>query len=520
MLDLTITGAFVVDGNGASGFLGSVGVLGDRVAWIGHGTASTPESLRTIEAGGRVLAPGFVDVHTHSDLGPLVDPWMPSTLRQGVTSVVVGNCGTSPWPEAGADEAAALVGGGPGAFRFDSFGAYLDGLESADPAVNVAALVGHGAVRLETMGLERRPPDDEELTTMRRLVREAVGDGAIGMSTGLIYVPGMYSATDEVVALAEEVAARHGIYASHIRGEGEHLFRSVDEAIEIGRRAGLPVHVSHLKCESDLVWGRAPDLLERINGGGDVTGDQYPYAAWASVLWSLLPEWAPVTELQETLADAPTRARLISAVEEGEGDTFQSSVNGVGWDRIVIESGGDGRWNGMSVEAVGDALGVAPVDACLQLLVDDPDTACIGHAMHEDDVRAIIGDPTVMVASDGASMSPDGPLGGAAVHPRNYGTFPRVLGHYVREGTVTIESAIRKMTALPADRFGLRHRGRIVDGAFADLVVFDPLTIEDRATFVAPHEYPAGIDVVIVNGQIAWDGAPGERAGRVLRRGA
>ena len=227
-----------------------------------------------------------------------------------------------------------------------------------------------------------------------------------------------------------------------------------------------------------------------------------------------------MTELQETLADAPTRARLISAVEEGEGDTFQSSVNGVGWDRIVIESGGDGRWNGMSVEAVGDALGVAPVDACLQLLVDDPDTACIGHAMHEDDVRAIIGDPTVMVASDGASMSPDGPLGGAAVHPRNYGTFPRVLGHYVREGTVTIESAIRKMTALPADRFGLRHRGRIVDGAFADLVVFDPLTIEDRATFVAPHEYPAGIDVVIVNGQIAWDGAPGERAGRVLRRGA
>jgi N-acyl-D-aspartate/D-glutamate deacylase len=520
MLDLTITGAFVVDGSGMSGFLGSVGVLGDRVAWIGHGTAAAPEAVRTVEAGGRVLAPGFVDVHTHSDLGPLVDPWMPSTLRQGVTSVVVGNCGASPWPAAGADEVAADVGGEAGTFLFDSFGAYLDGLETAGPAVNVAALVGHGAVRLETMGLERRPPDDEELTTMRRLVREAVSDGAIGMSTGLIYVPGMHSATDEIVALAEEVAARHGIYASHIRGEGEHLFRSVDEAIEVGRRAGLRVHVSHLKCESDLVWGRAPDLLQRLHGADDVTGDQYPYAAWASVMWALLPEWAPVGELPEILADASARERLVSAVEEGEGDGFQSSVNGVGWDRIVIESGSDGRWNGKSVEAVGEALGMAPVDACFRLLVEDPETACIGHAMHEDDVRSILGDPTVMVASDGASMAPEGPLGGAAVHPRNYGTFPRVLGHYVRNGTVTLESAVRKMTSLPADRFGLRHRGHVVEGAFADLVVFDPLTVEDRATFTTPHEYPAGIDLVIVNGQIAWDGAPEERAGRILRRGA
>ncbi|MGZ8624046.1 MAG: N-acyl-D-amino-acid deacylase family protein [Actinomycetota bacterium] len=519
MLDLVIAGAFVVDGTGAPGFLGSVGIQDDRVTWIGLGADPPPEAGRTVEAAGRVLAPGFIDVHTHSDLGPLVDPWMPSTLRQGVTSVVVGNCGTSPWPPAGADEAAALVGGPSGAFRYDSFGAYLDALAAAGPAVNVAALVGHGGVRLEVMGLERRPPDEEELATMRRLVAEAVDDGAIGMSTGLIYVPGLYSATDEITALAHEVAARHGIYASHIRGEGEHLFRAVDEAIEIGRRAGLRTHVSHLKCESDLVWGRASELLERFHSGADVTGDQYPYAAWASVLWSLLPDWAPVGQLPSLLQDPVTRTRLASSVEDGEGDAFQSSVKGVGWDRIVIESGGDGRWNGKSIDAVGAELRVPPIEACFRLLEEDPDTACIGHAMHEDDVRTILADPTVMVASDGASMSPEGPLGSAAVHPRNYGTFPRVLGRYVRGGVLPLEAAIRKMTSLPADRFGLRHRGRVVEDAFADLVVFDPLTVTDEATFDEPHAYPSGIDVVVVNGRIAWDGTPAERAGRVLRRG-
>lgn len=519
MLDLAITGAFVVDGTGAPGFLGSVGIADERVTWIGRGAAAPPEALRVVEAAGRVVAPGLIDVHTHSDLGPLVDPWMPSTLRQGVTTVVVGNCGTSPWPDAGADEAAALVGGPAGAFRYDSFGAYLEALASSGPSVNLAALVGHGAVRSEVMGLERRPPDDEELGSMRRLVAEAVNDGAIGMSTGLIYVPGMYSDTDEIVALAREVAARHGIYASHIRGEGEHLFRAVDEAITVGRRAGLRAHVSHLKCESDLVWGRAAELLERFRGDADVTGDQYPYAAWASVLWSFLPEWAPVGDLPALLEDPATRARLAASVEDGEGDAFQSSVNGVGWDRIVIESSGEGRWNGTSLQAIGEELGIAPVHACFRLLGEDPDTSCIGNAMHEDDVRTILADPEVMVASDGASMSPEGTLGRTAVHPRNYGTFPRVLGRYVRGAVIPLETAIRKMTSLPADRFGLGHRGRVVEGAFADLVVFDPLTVADEATFDQPHAYPTGIDLVVVNGRIAWDGTPVERAGRVLRRG-
>ena len=520
--DLLIESVTVIDGTGAPGFIATVGVTAGSVAWIARTRPDEAPAARTIDGGGLVLAPGFIDVHNHSDLGALVDPEMPSTVRQGVTTVVVGNCGSSPWPVAGAVECAQLVGGDPATMdlAFPSFSGYLDRLDAARPAVNVAALVGHGAIRSQVMGGQRRPPTEGELGAMRRAVSSAMDDGALGLSTGLIYAPGMYARTDEVVALAEAAASEGGIYASHIRGEGEHLFRAVDEAIEIGRRAGGATHVSHLKCETSLVWGRAGELLERFHGDDDVTGDQYPYEAWASVLWSLLPDWAPVDEVAQIWADPDRRATLARAIEEGEGDAFQSSVRGVGWDRIVIEATADTACNGESIEAIARERAVAPVEACIQLLIEEPQTACIGHAMAEDDVRTIMADPDVMVASDASSMSPIGPLGGLPVHPRNYGTFPRVLGPSVREGVLTLEAAVRKMTSLPADRFGLPKRGRIAEGAVADLVLFDPASVQDRADFDAPHTFPEGIRAVIVGGAIAWsvDGEAIERSGRVLRR--
>lgn len=526
MHELIVEGATIVDGSGAASFVGSVGVRGGRIAWIRRSeSADDLETEHRLNGRGAVLTPGFVDVHNHSDLSPLVDPDMVSTVRQGVTTVVVGNCGSSPWPPAGARECVLMAGGDPEAMHpaFTSFGHYLDRIEAAGPAVNVAALVGHGTVRLQAMGSERRAPSPEELTAMCREVAEAVRQGAVGLSTGLIYVPGLYSGTDEVVALAEAAGAEGGLYASHIRGEGAHLFRAVDEAIEIGRRAGVPAHVSHLKCESSVAWGRTSELLDRFHGDDDVTADQYPYAAWASELWSLLPPWAPVAEIAALRADPATCSRLADGIEHGEGDTFQSSVDGVGWDRIVIESCGDGRWNGRSVQAIAQSRSIEPVDACLDLLEADPDTSCIGHAMDEDDVRAIVSDVDVMVASDAIAMSPDGPLGGVPVHPRNYGTFPRVLGRYVREGAIGLEAAVRTMTSLPADRFGLVDRGRIVEGARADLVLLDPTTVNDRADFGDPHAFPDGIEAVILNGTIAWNAArpsaPIDRAGHVLRRG-
>jgi N-acyl-D-amino-acid deacylase len=520
VLDLMIADAVVVDGTGTPAFHGSVGVAGDRIAWVGRDGAPEPGAARRIEAGGHALSPGFVDVHNHSDVVPLVEPWMDSALRMGSTTLVVGNCGASPWPPAGAPEMATLIGVPAGELdmAWPTFGSFLDGLEACGPAVNVAALVGHGALRQEAMGLARRPPTDDELAQMRRQTIEAMEAGAVGLSTGLIYVPGIYSATEEVVALAEAVAPFGGIYASHIRGEGRDLFTAVREAIEIGRRAGVPAHVSHLKCESSVVWGRTEELLALFDGE-DATADQYPYTAWASVLWSLLPDWAPVGELENLLGDADTRARLVGAVEHGE-PAFQSSIDGVGWDRIVIESTADARWNGRDLAAIGAALDVDPVEAMFRLLREEPETAVIGHAMHEDDVRAIVARPEIMVASDASAMSPDGPLAAMPVHPRNYGTFPRVLGRYVRdEGLLTLEAAVRTMTSLPADRFGIAGRGRIAEGAFADLVLFDPATVTDAATFEAPHAYPAGIDAVIVNGRVTWDGTNRERAGRVLRRG-
>ena len=521
MLDLVIADAVVVDGTGAPAYPGWVGIDGERIAAVGHEGSPVPESARTIEAGGAVVAPGFIDVHNHSDLSPFLLPEMPSVLRQGVTTVVVGNCGSSPWPLAGYPEAVELAYGDPAEHptpAWQGFGDYLAAIDEAKPAVNVAALVGHGAIRLEVLGQERRAPDHDELQRMRALVADALDAGAVGLSTGLIYTPGIHATTDEVIALAEESAARGGIYASHIRGEGRDLFRAVDEALEIGRRALLPVHVSHLKCESSLVWGRANELLERIHGAEDATGDQYPYAAWNSSLASLLPPWASPDELERVARDATMRDRLQRAVEEGE-EEFQSSIDGVGWDRIVIVGTKDKRWRGLDVATIAEEMGFDPFAAFVRLLVEDTSTSCIGHAMHEDDVRTIVADPEVFVASDGSAIDPSSPAGSLPVHPRDYGTFPLVLARYVREeGVLSLEAAIRKMTSLPANRFGLIGRGRIREGGFADLVVFDPGTVTDEAMYESPQRFPRGISTVVVNAVVALEGGTIAHAGAALRR--
>jgi N-acyl-D-aspartate/D-glutamate deacylase len=519
VLDLVIAGAVVVDGSGAPGFPGWVGVAGDRVAVVGR-RGEAPPAARTIEAAGAAVVPGSVDVHSHADLSALVLPEMPSVVRQGVTTVVVGNCGASPWPLAGFAEAVELAYGDPADVAtpaWAGFGAFLEAVDAARPAVNVAALVGHGAVRLEVLGRERRAPSEGELAAMRRLVAAALEDGAVGLSTGLIYAPGIHAATEEVVALTTESAARGGLYASHLRGEGRDLFRAVDEAISIGRRAGLPVHVSHLKCESSLVWGRAEELLARVHDAEDATADAYPYAAWNSSLASLLPPWASPEDLPRIVADPPSRERLRRAVEEGEPG-FQSSVDGVGWERIRIVGTAEARLRGHDLASIADGLGTDPFDACVRLVLEDPSTTCIGHAMREDDVRAILADPEVFVASDGSAVDPGGVGGDLPVHPREYGTFPRALALARDEGLLGFAAAVRTMTSLPAERFGLDGRGRIAEGAFADLVVLDPASVRDVATFDDPHRFPEGIRAVVVNGAVAWDGGAIERAGRALRR--
>ena len=537
MLDLLFTDALVVDGSGAPPFPAHVGVAAGQIALMRRlvhsgllaapdetDAASTstdlPPAVRVVPAAGRVLAPGFIDVHTHSDLAPFTDVWMDSALRQGVTTVVVGNCGGCAWPRRALPDlvtmlgiAADALGGG-----WDSAAAYLDAVDAAAPACNVAALAGFGSLRTGVMGHERRPATPGEIDAMRGLLAEALGAGALGMSTGLIYVPDMYASTDEVAEVAAAMAPHGGIYTTHMRAEGKLLFDAVRETLAIGERAHVHPHVSHLKLEGRFAWGRTDHLLDLVLGSGAST-DQYPYTAWETDLASFLPPWAPVRDLTALTADPATRRRLVASIEEGE-EGWESSIAGAGWELIVLED----KVEGLAGRTIADAAAErdqAPVDFAIDLLRRYPAMACSGHTMREEDVRTILARSDVMVGSDGMAVSPEGPLAGTLLHPRSYGTFPRVLGRYARdEGLLTLEAAVHKMTGLPAGVFGLDGRGGVAEGAAADLVLFDPAAVADTATFSAPHAYPDGVDLVAVNGRVAWDGTRRERAGRALRRGA
>jgi N-acyl-D-amino-acid deacylase len=521
---LVIRNASVVDGSGSPPRRASVAVESDRIVAVAD--RSDLQAERTVDARGRVLAPGFIDTHSHADLSAFVEPSMDSAIRQGITTVVVGNCGSSPWPDAGLEESAQLVGVTAADLptRWTSYAGYLDAIDQASPACNVATLVGQGAVRGEAMSGERRPPTDDELDAMRRSVAEAVDAGAVGMSTGLIYPPGMHARTEEIVELARVAGEHGGLYASHIRDEGRAVFDAIAEAVRIGREGGLPAHVSHLKVESAYAWGRAEELLAFLDHarveGADVSADQYPYTAWETSLATILPPWAPVEALGELVDGGRPSGRLVDAIEHGEPG-WGGNVDGIGWDRIVVGSHQPNpSVSGRIVAELAADLDRPPVDVALGLLLADPFTGMIGHGMLEDDVRLIASRPDVMVGTDGVAIAPDGPLGRFSVHPRYYGTFPRVLARYVREERlIDLPTAIRKMTTLPAERFGLRDRGRVTEGAYADVVLFDPDRIEDVATFERPHAFANGIDLVVVNGTIAWDGVRGDRAGRVLRRG-
>ncbi len=541
VLDLLLTNGWIVDGSGNPGYAGYVGVKADRVAVVGRqpagrpgraARAGLPEARQVLDAAGMVVAPGFIDIHTHSDVSPFVNPLMESAVRQGVTTVVSGNCGSSPapyTPEKSDDSMNWLRSLAPDApWDWRGYGEFLDRLEEWGLATNFAGLAGHGTLRVAAMGGANRPPNRNEFRQMARLLEEALDHGAFGVSTGLIYVPGCYADTGELVGLAR-VAGRHGrLYASHVRGEGPTLFEAVQEAIAVGRESGAPVQVSHLKLEGRSMWGRAEELLDLLGqvrrGGIDVAADQYPYPAWSTGLAALVPPWA-MEEGPEGLArlleDPSTRDRIIRALEQGEPG-WSSSVPGVGWENVVISDCENRTYEGRNLTDVARERNQSPADACLALVLEYPRTGVIGHAMAEADVLRILREPDVMVGSDSLALAPYGPMGHGKPHPRSYGTFPRVLGRYVREqGVLSLEAAVRKMTSLPADRLGLKDRGRLAEGAFADLVVFDLAAIQDRATFEAPHQYPTGIAAVFVNGTLVLEGDrhTGALAGRVLRAG-
>lgn len=525
---LLIRNGSVIDGSGAPAFRADVAVEGDRI--VALGPALSGQARREIDARSLSVTPGFIDVHSHSDLFFLDCPSAESKLRQGVTTEVVGMCGFSPAP-VHPDRAAMVEAwmGGIGTrlkVGWGSFGEYLERLRAARPSINIAQFVGHGALRLAAVGPDNRAPAPDEQRAMEKLLAEALDAGAFGYSTGLVYAPSAYAGTAELIALARLLAARGGLYFSHIRGEAATLETAIREAIEIGEAAGVPVQLAHIKAAGRENWGKMELALRLIDEararGVDVTADIYPYTAGSTKMDTLLPAWVHdggVARLLERIGDRATRRKIIDECSV-DGERWRTTSGAVGLDEVLIATCPRQELEGLTLAELARRRGEAPAEAMLNLLAEArAQVSMIIFTMSEVNVAKGLAHPHVMIGSDSLGLaSGPGPHRGKP-HPRMYGTFPRVLGHYVREERLlSWESAIQKMTGMPAAKLGLKDRGLILPGAAADLVVFDPRTVKDEATYQEPHRYPSGIPYVIVNGQIVVDDGAMKPvpAGRVL----
>ena len=524
MFDLLIRGGDVLDGSGSPAFRADVGIEGTRIVAIGDLSAASANE--TLDATGLLVAPGLIDMHSHSDFTLPVNPRAESKIRQGITTEVIGNCGFSPAPISPATkhqllEYTAFLDPGL-AWDWTSFGDYLDRLEQNRVAVNVVPLVGHGTVRIATMGFSNAAPNADELGQMNRLIAQAMDEGAWGLSTGLIYPPGVFARTDEIVVLSREVAARDGLYFSHIRGESATLLTAISEAITIARAANISVQVSHFKAAGWANWDKAVPAIELIENaraaGLRIGADMYPYAAGSTTLTALLPDWAlagGVPNLMARLRDAGTRNKIADEMRAGAG--VANNYDAVFLSLYPPQT----EYEGKTIVQIAELRCQNPVDAILELIVESNASAeMIGFMMSEENIRLSLKQPWMTIGSDGLALAPRGILGKGKRHPRSYGTFPRVLGEYVRENKViSLPEAIKRMTSQSADKLGLKDRGRIQTGLAADILVFNADTIADRATYSEPYQFPSGIEFVIVNGQvtIARDEQCDIMAGKVLR---
>jgi N-acyl-D-amino-acid deacylase len=488
--DLLVTNARVIDGTGNPWFRADIAIKNGRIARIGHINAA--DAARVIDARGQIVAPGFIDVHTHVE-SIYRQPDADNFVRMGVTSLVTGNCGTSE----------------------TNIAQFLGKMKTTPLAVNLATLIAHGSVRREVLGLDNRAPTPEELRRMEAIVEQAMKDGAVGLSTGLIYVPGIYAKTDEIVALARVAARYGGLYATHMRNEGNEVVAAIRESLQIGEQAGMPVEISHFKISSRKLWGQSQQTIALVrdarNRGQVVTVDQYAYPASSTSLDSRLPSWlleGGREEGKKRLADKETRARVVREVKASMKESGFKDFDYA----VVASYEPNPSFNGKSIAAITkEVRGKKDVTSQIEQMVEmymAGGAGMVYHGMSETDVQNIMREPFTMIASDSGVHRP----GVGIPHPRSYGNNARVLGHYVRElHLLGLEDAIRKMTSLPAQTFNLRERGLLREGFAADLVIFDDATILDRATFEQPHQYPAGISYVIVNGEAVF--AEGQMTG-------
>lgn len=519
--DLIITNARIIDGSGAASSSGSVGVRDGRIAGVGR--VSGP-AARTIDAAGHVLAPGFIDPHSHSDYALLTDGNAESKIRQGVTTEVIG-------------ESSSVAPQRPSESRpWTDYTGYFAAVQKSKISVNLLSYVGLGQVREFVMGNDERAPTPTELATMAGLVSDAMKQGAYGASTGLIYSPNAYAKLDELIALSKPAAAAGGIYASHLRYDGEKLRDGIEEAIAIGEGAKIPVHVFHLKVTGASNFGRMKEVIAIVEAahkrGQEVHADQYPYVASSTGLSQTIPPWAHEgggAKLAERLKDPETRARIRKEMDDPHPIWENRLISAGTWHNVQIASvpaqtgieSGYKRYEGKRVDEAAREAGKDPYDFVFDLLIANRGSvSCVWFIINEDDLKLAMRQPWVSIGSDGSALATSGPLRTGVPHPRNFGTFPRVLGKYVREEHVlTLEQAVHKMSGLTAQQMHLADRGLIKEGFAADLVIFDPATVADRATFSDPFQYPVGISTVIVNGRVVLDNGrhTGERPGVVIR---
>lgn len=498
--EILIKNGKILDGTGNSWFYADIAIEKGKIQRIGN--LSGWQAARTIDAKGKMVAPGFIDVHTHIEDDEKKNPTADNFIYDGVTSVITGNCGLS---------------------RPD-LGAYFSMIDSLKLSINVAALIGHNDVRKAVMGSANRNPTEKEMQAMEAIVSKAMKDGAVGLSTGLIYIPGTYSKTEEIVRLAKIAAADHGVYASHMRDEGDSVTQAIEEALTIGREAKIPVEISHFKLSGQQNWGRSaqtvPMIIKAREAGLDVTIDQYPYTASSTSLSTLLPDWV-LADGQDSI-----KARLARpAIRKEVVDYMLAKLKKRKLPHfsypVVASYRPDTSYNGKSIEEVnllrgGKHKAAAEAETVIQMM-EQGGAGMVFHGMSDKDVTTIMQYPFNMFASDASiriykSGNP---------HPRGYGTNARVLGKYVREEKViSLEEAIRRMTSLPAQKFHLSDRGLLRDGFAADIVIFDAATVKDLSTYDQPHQYSTGFDYVIVNGVITVDAGKhnGKRAGNVLRK--
>ena len=521
--DLVIRGGTLLDGTGAPPRTGDVAITGDRISAVGRVPAA---GAVEIDARDMAVAPGFIDIHSHADLSLLVNPRAESRVRQGVTLEVVGQDGSSigPWNDAALEAVRDRYRRSYDVeIDFRDVRGFLDRIDRVRPAVSVASMIGHGTVRGYVIGGADRPATGAELDRMRSLVRDALAAGAVGLSTGLEYTPGSFATRDELVALAAELRGMPYPYASHMRNEDDRLLAALEEALHVGRAAGVAVQVSHLKAQGERNHWKAPAALAAIEAaradGVDVHFDRYPYVAYATGLSNLFPASARAggtARFLARLADPETGPALERACRD------KIALLG-SWDAVQVSRIGapNAYARGRRLGELAAERGEDPYDLTVRLLREaGGSVGMIGFGMSEENTERILAHPLGMVCSDGGAYAPYGPLSGSSPHPRGYGSFPRLLGHYVRDRkAMALEAAVHKISGLPAQKLGLGDRGVLRVGAAADAVVFDPGSVADRATFEDPHRYPAGIPHVVVGGvHTIRDGEQtGRTGGRAVR---